>query len=71
MIGTRFACGFLAAGMVAHGRRRMRPAAERATGKAPAAAHHVLTTSRTEPATLLVVFISNTGDKLKVNDPPK
>jgi hypothetical protein len=47
------------------------PAAERATGKAPAAAHHVLTTSRTEPATLLVVFIANTGDKLKVNDPPK
>ena len=70
MIGTRFACGFLAAGMVAHG-RRMRPAAERATGKAPAAAYHVLTTSRTEPAKLLVVFISNTGDKLKVNDPPK
>ena len=57
--------------MVAHGRRRMRPAAERAIGKAPAAAQHVLTTSRAEPATLLVVFISNTGDKLKVNDPPK
>jgi quercetin dioxygenase-like cupin family protein len=36
-------------------------------------AHHVLTenTSRTEPAKLLVVFISNTGDKLKVDDPPK
>jgi quercetin dioxygenase-like cupin family protein len=35
-------------------------------------AHHVLTenTSRTEPAKLLVVFISNTGDKLKVDDPP-
>jgi hypothetical protein len=49
------------------------PAAERATGKAPAAAHDVLTenTSRTEPAKLLVVLISNTGDKLKVDDPPK
>ena len=36
-------------------------------------AHHVLTenTSRTKPAKLLVVFISNTGDKLKVDDPPK
>jgi quercetin dioxygenase-like cupin family protein len=36
-------------------------------------AHHVLTanTSRTEPAKLLVVFISNTGDRLKVDDPPK
>jgi quercetin dioxygenase-like cupin family protein len=36
-------------------------------------AHHVLTenTSRTEPAKLLVVFISNTGDKLKVDDPAK
>ena len=36
-------------------------------------AHHVLTenTSRTEPAKLLVVFVSNTGDKLKVDDPPK
>ncbi|MEU6608711.1 cupin domain-containing protein [Streptomyces shenzhenensis] len=34
-------------------------------------AHHVLTenTSRTEPAKLLVVFVSNTGDKLKVDDP--
>jgi len=34
-------------------------------------AHHVLTenTSRTEPAKLLVVFISDTGDKLKVDDP--
>jgi quercetin dioxygenase-like cupin family protein len=34
-------------------------------------AHHVLTenTSRTKPAKLLVVFISNTGDKLKVDDP--
>jgi quercetin dioxygenase-like cupin family protein len=36
-------------------------------------AHHVLTanTSRTKPAKLLVVFISHTGDKLKVDDPPK
>jgi quercetin dioxygenase-like cupin family protein len=36
-------------------------------------AHHVLAqnASRTEPAKLLVVFISNTGDKLKVDDPPK
>jgi quercetin dioxygenase-like cupin family protein len=35
-------------------------------------AHHVLTanTSRTEPAKLLVVFISHTGDKLKVDDRP-
>lgn len=34
-------------------------------------AHHVLTanTSQTEPAKLLVVFISNAGDKLKVDDP--
>jgi quercetin dioxygenase-like cupin family protein len=34
-------------------------------------AHHVLTenTSRTKPAKLLVVFVSNTGDKLKVDDP--
>ncbi|WP_153542437.1 cupin domain-containing protein [Streptomyces sp. RB17] len=34
-------------------------------------AHHVLTenTSRTKPARLLVVFVSNTGDKLKVDDP--
>jgi quercetin dioxygenase-like cupin family protein len=34
-------------------------------------AHHVATenTSRTEPARLLVVFISSTGDKLKVDDP--
>ena len=33
-------------------------------------AHHVLTknTSRTQPAKLLVVFISNTGDELKVDD---
>ncbi|MEV4113697.1 cupin domain-containing protein [Nonomuraea sp. NPDC049695] len=36
-------------------------------------AHHVLTenTSRTQPATLLVIFVSNTGDKLKVDDPPR
>lgn len=36
-------------------------------------AHHVLTenTSRTEPAKLLVVFISDTGAKLKVDDPPR
>jgi quercetin dioxygenase-like cupin family protein len=34
-------------------------------------AHHVLTenTSRTKPAKLLVVFIADTGDKLKVDDP--
>ena len=34
-------------------------------------AHHVLTenVSRTESARLLVVFISSTGDKLKVDDP--
>jgi quercetin dioxygenase-like cupin family protein len=33
-------------------------------------AHHVLTenTSQTERARLLVVFVSNTGDKLKVDD---
>ncbi|MCA2182633.1 cupin domain-containing protein [Nonomuraea glycinis] len=38
----------------------------------PPGAHHVLTenTSRTEPAKLLVVFISNTGDEIKVDDPP-
>jgi quercetin dioxygenase-like cupin family protein len=37
----------------------------------PPGTHHVLTenTSRTEPAKLLVVFVSNTGDKLKVDDP--
>jgi quercetin dioxygenase-like cupin family protein len=36
-------------------------------------AHHVVTqnTSRSHPAKLLVVFISNTGDKLKIDDPPK
>jgi len=36
-------------------------------------ADHVLTenTSRTRPAKLLVVFVSNTGDPLKVDDPPK
>ncbi|MEU6596399.1 cupin domain-containing protein [Streptomyces flaveolus] len=34
-------------------------------------AHHVLTenTSPTERAKLLVVFVSNTGDKLKIDDP--
>jgi quercetin dioxygenase-like cupin family protein len=34
-------------------------------------AHHVLTknTSRTAPAKLLVVFVSHTGDRLKVDDP--
>ncbi|MFE3162461.1 cupin domain-containing protein [Streptomyces sp. NPDC059224] len=34
-------------------------------------AHHVLTenTSRAERAKLLVVFVSDTGDKLKVDDP--
>jgi quercetin dioxygenase-like cupin family protein len=34
-------------------------------------AHHVLTEniSRTKPAKLLVIFVSNTGDKLKVDDP--
>ncbi|WP_351222420.1 cupin domain-containing protein [Streptomyces sp. NPDC002133] len=34
-------------------------------------AHHVLTenASKTEPAKLLVIFISNTGDELKVPDP--
>jgi quercetin dioxygenase-like cupin family protein len=34
-------------------------------------AHHVLTenTSRTQRAKLLVIFVSNTGDKLKVDDP--
>ncbi|MFG3206483.1 cupin domain-containing protein [Streptomyces sp. NPDC048192] len=34
-------------------------------------AHHVLTenTSRTKPAKLLVVFVSDTGAKLKVDDP--
>ena len=36
-------------------------------------AHHLLTenTSRTRPARLLVVFVSHTGDRLKVDDPPK
>ncbi|GAA3207083.1 cupin domain-containing protein [Nonomuraea helvata] len=39
----------------------------------PPGAHHVLTenTSRTQPAKLLVIFVSNTGDKLKVDDPPR
>ncbi|KOV71663.1 cupin [Streptomyces sp. AS58] len=37
----------------------------------PPGAHHVLTenTSRTEPAKLLVVFVSDTGDELKIDDP--
>ncbi|WP_188188447.1 cupin domain-containing protein [Nonomuraea sp. SYSU D8015] len=37
----------------------------------PPGAHHVLTEniSRTKPAKLLVIFISNTGDKIKVDDP--
>ena len=36
-------------------------------------AHHVLTenTSPTESATLLVVFVSTTGDALKVDDPQR
>jgi quercetin dioxygenase-like cupin family protein len=35
-------------------------------------AHHLLTEniSRTKPAKLLVIFISNTGAKLKINDRP-
>ncbi|MFI7642462.1 cupin domain-containing protein [Nonomuraea sp. NPDC049400] len=38
----------------------------------PPGAHHVLTenTSRTKHAKLLVTFISDTGDELKVEDPP-
>ncbi|MFF0287806.1 cupin domain-containing protein [Streptomyces sp. NPDC005262] len=38
----------------------------------PPGAHHVLTenTSRTKEAKLLVIFISGTGDKLKIEDPP-
>ncbi|WP_234018500.1 MULTISPECIES: cupin domain-containing protein [Streptomycetaceae] len=37
----------------------------------PPGAHHVLSenASRTEPARLLVVFVSNTGEAIKVNDP--
>ncbi|MFG2357508.1 cupin domain-containing protein [Streptomyces sp. NPDC048521] len=37
----------------------------------PPGAHHLLTenTSPTERARLLVVFVSNTGEKLKVDDP--
>lgn len=36
-------------------------------------AHHLLTenTSPTKPAKLLVIFISDTGAKLKINDQPK
>lgn len=39
----------------------------------PPGAHHLLTenTSRTKPAKLLVIFISNKGAKLKINDLPK
>lgn len=39
----------------------------------PPGAHHLLTenTSRTKPAKLLVIFVSNTGAKLKINDQPK
>jgi quercetin dioxygenase-like cupin family protein len=39
----------------------------------PPGAHHLLTenTSRTKPAKLLVIFISNPGAKLKINDQPK
>ncbi|TMR20187.1 cupin domain-containing protein [Nonomuraea turkmeniaca] len=39
----------------------------------PPGAHHVLTenTSRTKPAKLLVIFISDTGDKIKVDDAPR
>ncbi|HVH30590.1 MAG TPA: hypothetical protein VNA31_02840 [bacterium] len=39
----------------------------------PPGSHHLLTenTSPTKPAKLLVVFISNTGAKLKINDQPK
>jgi quercetin dioxygenase-like cupin family protein len=37
----------------------------------PPGAHHVLTenTSKTKPAKLLVIFVSNTGDPLKIDDP--
>ncbi|WP_371786139.1 cupin domain-containing protein [Streptosporangium subroseum] len=39
----------------------------------PPGTHHVLAenTSRTQPAKLLVVFISDTGAKIKVDDPPR
>ncbi|MDP9842695.1 cupin domain-containing protein [Streptosporangium lutulentum] len=39
----------------------------------PPGAHHVLAenTSRTQPAKLLVIFISDTGDKIKVDDRPR
>jgi quercetin dioxygenase-like cupin family protein len=39
----------------------------------PPGAHHLLTenTSPTKPAKLLVIFISNTGAKLKINDQPQ
>lgn len=37
----------------------------------PPGAHHVLTenTSKTKPAKLLVIFVSNTGEPLKTDDP--
>jgi quercetin dioxygenase-like cupin family protein len=39
----------------------------------PPDSHHVLAenASRTQPAKLLVIFISDTGDKLKVDDRPR
>jgi quercetin dioxygenase-like cupin family protein len=39
----------------------------------PPGTHHLLTEnpSRTKPAKLLVIFVSNTGAKLKINDHPK
>ncbi|SNS24755.1 Cupin domain protein [Streptosporangium subroseum] len=39
----------------------------------PPGAHHLLAenTSRTQPAKLLVIFISDTGDKIKVDDRPR
>jgi quercetin dioxygenase-like cupin family protein len=39
----------------------------------PPGAHHLLTenTSQTKPAKLLVIFVSNRGAKLKINDQPK
>jgi quercetin dioxygenase-like cupin family protein len=39
----------------------------------PPGAHHVIAenTSRTQPAKLLVIFISDTGDKIKIDDRPR
>ncbi|MFJ4467227.1 cupin domain-containing protein [Streptomyces sp. NPDC089424] len=39
----------------------------------PPGSHHLLAenASRTKPAKLLVVFVSNTGDEIKVDDPPR